>query len=1072
MTANKSRHAKILQQLNELSFALDVYSKVPAMIAVYNINSGEYIYVNESVTQLLGYSPDEFIKGGLSFVSSLVHPDDMQTIIAGNTSALKKANSKSLPGKRESIATFEYRLKHKNGSWRWLHSDGTVFDRDKNGKVLHVMNVSVDITERRKAEDKAKLALETEIIERSKKEKELADAQALITASEERYTAFVRNSHEGIWRFELEKPISTKLPPSQQIKMMYQYGYLAEANEAMARMYGIDSPKDLLGARLGDLLIQDEPDNIAYLRAFIRSGYSLGGFESHEKDKQGNKKVFRNSLVGEVIDGRLVRAWGTQQDVTQEYQYKKQLQRNEEHLGLAMRAAAMGSWEWNLEKGAFVWSDELRSIYGLAKDIQLNYESIRQQTHPEDMARVSEATQNALKSGKPYEVEYRIVWPDGSIHWVAAYGQAIRQKSKPVRMFGTLRNIDDQKSREEKLSMAVSAGKVATWDWDLISGHIERSNEYYRLLGIDSLNGDLNSYLSLIHPEDREKVLAEVKESIKNRKYFEITYRIVKPTGTIRWLTDRGKIYRNSKAKAVAIRGTCIDITEIKNYANALQQNEERLALALDASHMGIWEWNLESGELTWSDQLKSLYGLATTEYIDYDRFISLVHPEDMPILQETINNALKSGKSYEIEHRVIWPDSSIHWLQGKGKAHLRQKKAYRMIGTSVNIDLQKAADLRLKESETKFRQLFNNAPDGIMVTTVNGKIIETNNAASTLLGYTGVDFSKIKLHRLLHAKDILKIKRLQKSSSENTEYVTELSLRHKKGHFILTEITARLLSDGTWLTFIRDISERQQQEAAIHETRIKEKILQERAQLLSQQHHQITLLNKAKDEFLSVASHHLRTPVTAVKTYLAMLREGYAGKLNKDQMAFLEQAFDSNEQQLQVIDDILNVAEIDTDKVVMQLKKTNITKLTKEIILSLESKFIARKQKVRFKSDPSNISAKIDRVKFRLVLENLVGNASKYSPDNTQVRVDIKQLKRTVRISVTDEGKGISPRDVPKIFEKFARVRNQAYQSERGTGLGLYWAKRIVELHGGNISVKSKENVGSTFTVTLPIES
>ena len=140
----------------------------------------------------------------------------------------------------------------------------------------------------------------------------------IMPQSEERYQAFIRNSSEGIWRVELDQPIPTNLSPEAQVKLVFERSYMAEANAAMAQMYGFDTPDTLIGARLSDLMPENDPENIAYLTAFVKSGYKLSGVESHEKDNAGNDKYFRNSLVGIIENNHVVRAWGTQQDVTEQ----------------------------------------------------------------------------------------------------------------------------------------------------------------------------------------------------------------------------------------------------------------------------------------------------------------------------------------------------------------------------------------------------------------------------------------------------------------------------------------------------------------------------------------------------------------------------------------------------------------------------------------------------------------------------------------------------------------------------------------------------------------------------------
>ncbi len=135
--------------------------------------------------------------------------------------------------------------------------------------------------------------------------------------SEERYRAFVRNSSEAIWRFELEEPVPTGLPVDEQIELCYRHGYLAECNDAMALMYGFSHAEQIVGARFSDLLVRDDPKNVEFLRAFIKSGYRMTEAQSHEVDRDGNPKYFLNNLVGIVEDGWLLRAWGTQRDITE-----------------------------------------------------------------------------------------------------------------------------------------------------------------------------------------------------------------------------------------------------------------------------------------------------------------------------------------------------------------------------------------------------------------------------------------------------------------------------------------------------------------------------------------------------------------------------------------------------------------------------------------------------------------------------------------------------------------------------------------------------------------------------------
>ena len=143
------------------------------------------------------------------------------------------------------------------------------------------------------------------------------EAQAALRASEERYRAFIELTTDAVWRIEMEEPVAISLPADEQIDRFYRHAYLAECNDAMAHMYGYGAAAELVGARLGDLLPQSDPANLEYLRAFVATGYRLTEAETNEVDRDGRPRYFVNNLFGIVQDGRLVRAWGSQRDVTE-----------------------------------------------------------------------------------------------------------------------------------------------------------------------------------------------------------------------------------------------------------------------------------------------------------------------------------------------------------------------------------------------------------------------------------------------------------------------------------------------------------------------------------------------------------------------------------------------------------------------------------------------------------------------------------------------------------------------------------------------------------------------------------
>jgi len=224
-----------------------------------------------------------------------------------------------------------------------------------------------------------------------------------------------------------------------------------------------------------------------------------------------------------------------------------------------------------------------------------------------------------------------------------------------------------------------------------------------------------------------------------------------------------------------------------------------------------------------------------------------------------------------------------------------------------------------------------------------------------------------------------------------------------------------------------------------------------------------------SKDELLSLASHQLRTPTTAVKQYLGMIIEGYIGTLSKEQLRIIKRAYTSNERQIETIDQILYITKANAGRLELQKSYFNLNQIIEESISDLNSVIRERHQKVTFKPAYVNLPIYADRHCVRLVVENLLSNASKYSYSGGRITICTNRKDNTAILSVTDTGVGISSDDKNKLFKKFSRLDNELSVQAGGSGLGLYLGKTLVEMHGGRIRVASEMKKGSTFTVQLP---
>lgn len=229
--------------------------------------------------------------------------------------------------------------------------------------------------------------------------------------------------------------------------------------------------------------------------------------------------------------------------------------------------------------------------------------------------------------------------------------------------------------------------------------------------------------------------------------------------------------------------------------------------------------------------------------------------------------------------------------------------------------------------------------------------------------------------------------------------------------------------------------------------------------------------VDKAKDEFVSLASHQLRTPATAVKNFIGLLKEGYAGKLTKEQKEYVDLAYESNEYQLVIVNDLLNVARTEAGTLKLNSAYHNFTEFVQKLINEQANIIKSRNQHVKFDAPKNPVMTMYDEEKMHMIVENLISNASKYTPEHGKINLGLEADSHKVSLSVNDTGVGIAKKDLDKLFVKFSRLNNELSTKVGGTGLGLYLTKRLVNLHGGHIEVKSTLGKGTTFTMTIPLK-
>jgi PAS domain S-box-containing protein len=415
---------------------------------------------------------------------------------------------------------------------------------------------------------------------------------------DERHRAFIEHSSEAIWRFELAEPLSVALDEQAQIDHAYQHARLAECNDATARMYGYERAADLIGAPLTRLLPRDDPSNVEYLRRFVASGYRLTDAESHEVARDGSPRFFLNNLIGMVVDGHLVRAWGTQRDVTRLKLAEVALRDSERKLRLALDAAGLGIWELHAD-GSRTLSDTYVDVVGAAPTTQDGYLDI---VHPDDRSELVARVQTAVRERGSYRYEYRVQPPGAAERWVAGYGRVVRSDGgNPDRMIGVVMDVTARRQAETQreearrsMQLALAVARAGVWEWQVATNRVLGDESLARLFGIgheDIVAGGVSveRFRAPIHPDDLQRVDRAMQPILTAGGEFESEFRVLGSDRAPRWVAARGKVELDASGALVRLTGLVFDVTaqkESERDAAVLVELGERIRTVDDAREL------------------------------------------------------------------------------------------------------------------------------------------------------------------------------------------------------------------------------------------------------------------------------------------------------------------------------------------------------------------------------------------------------------------------------------------------------------------------------------------------------
>lgn len=657
-----------LKMLNEKieshsHFIEKITNTSPGIIYVYDVINNKEVYANKTTTEFLGYTPEEITRMGNEFVATLIHPDDVKK--------LKEYESAFKDTKDGEIRSFKYRIRNRQGEYHWLRTYETVFKRDAGGKISEKIGIAIDVHKQKIIAD----ALE-------RREQELLEAQEIAQLGS--YT----------WDFNSDASTNTS-PQTMKILELETFGY-------------------------GFFIEKVHPEDRLRVEKTIEESLKTGRYDCEYRymGKERIKTIWAKGII-RYEKGKPVGMSGTVMDITEKSDILNQLRENENLYKQAEGLTHIGSYKWNVRKKELTWSDELLCIYGIDPAYgKITPELAQSLTYPEDISHARNEIMSALNEKREFEFYYRIlpqndrnnikilhargsVIPDqnGEIEWIIGTSQDVTEKQKLIEKLE--RNESIYKQAEELANMG-------NWFWDIKENRLEWTDQLYRIYGLEpqSETITISRFLSLVHPDDRERVKKGV-DDIFTEKILDYVFKIVTTHGETKILRSVAQVHRDHAGTPIFVIGTERDITEKQTLINQLRRSEKLYKQAQALAHVGNWSWDINSNLIEWSEELFHIYGLEPrTQGLSFEQYIELVHPDDREMVTNHVTKALEDLKPWKFNHRLIRSNGDVRILAASGEVITNDLgQPAMLVGTAQDITERQLLIERLQQSESLYKQ-------------------------------------------------------------------------------------------------------------------------------------------------------------------------------------------------------------------------------------------------------------------------------------------------------------------------------------------------------------------------------
>lgn len=644
-------------------------------------------------------------------------------------------------------------------------------------------------------------------------------------------------------------------------------------------------------------------------------------------------------------------------------------------------------------------------------------------------------------------------------------GIAIQQSTTMAQLQQLNQETEAQLLKSEAdLSEAQRVAHVGSWELDVATQTTSWSDELYRTFGLDPNDPSptWDQLRQFFNSGEWDNLNILVSRAVEFGEPYEVDLQIIRSDSSTGYVFAKGTPRRNTEGEIYKLFGITMDISDRKTNEFMLRRYERVVAVATDA--IVLYDRNyvyqlVNQVYLDWHNKpQQEIIGHSVGEILGGNTHQSNIQPR----LERSL-----AGEVQQYEDWFNYDDDCRRFVRVTYSPHSETDGSITGVLASLHdLTELKQTEEYLRKSEESLRRYFDQPLLGMAISNPDKSWQDVNSCFCKMLGYSHSEMLQKNWEEMTHPDDLaLNVCYFDRALAGKIEgYVMDKRFICKNGDIIYTSISAQCLrnldkSVNSFVVMVQDISDRKQAEAQLLRT-----------------NEQLARATRMKDEFLANMSHELRTPLNAILGMTEALQEQILGSINEKQLKALQTVERSGNHLLSLINDILDVAKIESGQIELDCALVNVTALCQSSLIFIKQQ--AQKKSIQLEIKlPRNLPDQLlDERRIRQVLINLLNNAVKFTLEGGRITLEVTKQESQkslhtndwIRFAITDTGIGIAPENIEKLFQPFIQIDSALNRQYSGTGLGLALVKQIVELHGGKVGLTSELGVGSCFTIDL----